>query len=316
MMFERVAVVGCGLIGRSWAIAFARAGYEVALHDPVAGASTVSLGVIRGLVADLAAAGMIDEDAQVIMNRIREAGDLASAVADAIWVQESAPERVDLKRELWSSLDALAPAAAILASSTSAILPSKFTDHLARRGRCLVAHPLNPPYLIPAVELCPAPWTTPETMLAAETRLRGMGQRVIVLRREIEGFVMNRLQAALVEEAMKLVAADICGPEEVDIALRDGLALRWSFMGPFETGDLNAPGGIRDYIARYHGVFDSVAATPLARPDWTGRLLDRVEEARSLRLRRDEIAHRQRWRDRRLMALARHKREARDDIGD
>ena len=143
--------------------------------------------------------------------------------------------------------------------------------------------------------------------LRAETVMRGLGHSVIRLAREIEGFVMNRLQAALVEEAMKLVAAGICTAEEVDIGLRDGLALRWCFAGPFEVGDLNAPGGIRDYVVRYKNVFDSVLASALPRPDWTGPVLDEIEASRRLRLLAEEIAHRQRWRDRRLMALVRHK---------
>jgi 3-hydroxyacyl-CoA dehydrogenase len=145
---------------------------------------------------------------------------------------------------------------------------------------------------------------------AAEV-MRGIGQSVIRMTREIDGFVMNRLQAALVEEAFKLVAEGYCGVEDVDVGLKDGLALRWALMGPFETIDLNAPGGVRDYVARFRGVFDAFVATGLPRPDWTGPVLDTVEAARAERLPRDPgaLAERQRWRDRRLMALAAHKRE-------
>ena len=192
-------------------------------------------------------------------------------------MQENAPERVEVKRALWAEMDRLAPADAILASSTSALLPSRFTEGLKGRRRCLVCHPLNPPYVIPAVELVPAPWTAPEAMTRAADVMRAIGEVPIVMRKEIEGFVMNRLQAALVEEAFKLVAGGYCDAEDVDIGLREGLALRWSFMGPFETGDLNAPGGIRDYATRYRGVFDSVLASALPRPDWSGPVLDEIE---------------------------------------
>lgn len=316
-MGEVCAIVGCGLIGRAWAIDFARAGWQVRLFDPVEGAVPAALAAIDGLLADLVENGLLDAEAKATTRaRLEPASSLEAALAGAAWVQESAPEKLELKRELWCELDRLATAEAVLASSTSAILPSRFTEDLAGRARCLVAHPLNPPYLIPAVELCPAPWTSVDTLLRAETVMRGLGHSVIRLAREIDGFVMNRLQAALVEEAFKLVAAGICTAEEVDIGLRDGLALRWCFAGPFEVGDLNAPGGIRDYVTRYRSVFDSVLASALPRPDWTGPVLDEIEASRRLRLLAAEIAYRQRWRDRRLMALLAHKRQASQTIGD
>jgi 3-hydroxyacyl-CoA dehydrogenase len=315
---ERIcAVIGTGLIGRAWAIDFARGGWRVRLFDPVEGAVEAALSTINRLLADLVENGLLDESARAAARaRLDPVGSLEAALADAAWVQENAPERLELKKELWAELDRLAAAETVLASSTSAILPSLFTEALPGRGRCLVAHPLNPPYLIPAVELCPAPWTTMETILAAEEVMRGLGHSVIRLAREIDGFVMNRLQAALVEEAFKLVSEGICTAEEVDIGLRDGLALRWCFAGPFEVGDLHAPGGIRDYVLRYRSVFDSVLKSSLPRPDWTGPVLDEIEQSRRLRLLAEEIAHRQRWRDRRLMALLRHKREASETIGD
>ncbi|BCX18356.1 MAG: 3-hydroxyacyl-CoA dehydrogenase [Geminicoccaceae bacterium] len=316
-MGEVCAIVGCGLIGRAWAIDFARAGWQVRLFDPVEGAVPAALAAIDGLLADLVENGLLDAEAKAATRaRLEPASSLEAALAGAAWVQESAPEKLELKRELWCELDRLATAEAVLASSTSAILPSRFTEDLAGRARCLVVHPLNPPYLVPAVELCPAPWTSMDTLLRAETVMRGLGHSVIRLAREIDGFVMNRLQAALVEEAFKLVAAGICTAEEVDIGLRDGLALRWCFAGPFEVGDLNAPGGIRDYVTRYRSVFDSVLASALPRPDWTGPVLDEIEASRRLRLLAAEIAHRQRWRDRRLMALLAHKRQASATIGD
>ncbi len=316
-MGEVCAIVGCGLIGRAWAIDFARAGWQVRLFDPVEGAVPAALAAIDGLLADLADNGLLDAEAKAATRvRLEPASSLDAALAGAAWVQENAPEKLELKRELWRELDRLAAAEAVLASSTSAILPSRFTEDLPGRARCLVAHPLNPPYLIPAVELCPAPWTSMQTLLRAETVMRGLGHSVIRLAREIDGFVMNRLQAALVEEAFKLVAAGICTAEEVDVGLRDGLALRWCFAGPFEVGDLNAPGGIRDYVTRYRSVFDSVLASALPRPDWTGPVLDEIEASRRLRLLAAEIAHRQRWRDRRLMALLAHKRQASATIGD
>ena len=150
----------------------------------------------------------------------------------------------------------MAPADAVLASSTSALLPSSFTEDLDGRHRCLVVHPINPPYLIPAVEIVPSPWTDAGTM--ERTTAVMMQGRPCAHRdeAELDGFVMNRLQGALLEEAFRLVADGYASVEDVDIGVRDGLALRWSFMGPFETIDLNAPGGVRDYVERYQGIYE------------------------------------------------------------
>jgi 3-hydroxyacyl-CoA dehydrogenase len=308
---RKVALIGAGLIGRAWAIAFARAGWSVALFDPDADAAERAVGTIVDLLDDLATHDLLDgQKPGAVVARIAIASSRAEALDGAIWMQENAPEDLEIKRGLWQELDADAPADAILASSTSALVPSLFTEGLAGRGRCLVAHPLNPPYLIPAVELVPAPWTEPATMERAAELMRSIGQSPIVMRRELDGFVMNRLQGALLEEAFRLVADGHCTVEEVDVGLREGLALRWSFMGPFETIDLNAPGGVRDYVARYGPIYERVAASLGARPDWTGPLLDRIEEERRAQLPASALEERQRWRDRRLMALAAHKRKA------
>ncbi len=311
-----VAVVGCGLIGRAWAIAFARAGWQVRLWDPVAEAPGAALATIDGLLADLDAQAMLEgEAAPAVRARVLAVPTLGEALAGAAWVQENAPESVEVKRPLWAELDRLAAPEAVLASSTSAIVPSLFTEALAGRARCLTCHPLNPPYLVPAVELVPAPWTSPATMARAEAVMRAVGQSPIVMRRELDGFVMNRLQGALLEEAFRLVADGYCTAEDVDVGLRDGLALRWSFMGPFETIDLNAPEGVRDYVARYQRIYERLFPSMQRRADWAGPVLETVERDRRSRLPAGHLAERQRWRDRCLMALLRHKRRVARDIG-
>ncbi len=185
-------------------------------------------------------------------------------------VQENTPEDVETKRRVFAELDRLADPEAVLASSTSAILPSIFSEGLKGRGRCLVAHPINPPYLVPAVEIVPAPWTEREAVERAAALLEGAGHAPIVMAREIDGFVVNRLQGALLEEAFRLVADGYATTEDVDVAIREGLALRWSFMGPFETIDLNAPGGVRDYAERYQHIYARIFPSTQRRVDWTG----------------------------------------------
>ena len=312
----RTAVVGCGFVGRAWAISFARAGHEVRMWDADAAAVTAALDVIDGVLPDLQANGLLDGQApDAVRARLRPVAELAAALADVDYVQENTPEKVEVKRLVFADLDRHAPDAAVLASSTSALLPSAFVEHIPGRARALVCHPINPPYLIPAVEVCPSPWTSPETVRKAADFLRSCGQAPLVMKREIDGFIMNRLQGALLEEAFRLVADGVAGVEDVDIGLRDGLALRWSFMGPFETIDLNAPGGVRDYAERYQGLYAGIFPSVQRRVDWTGPVMDRVEADRRDRLGADRLAERQIWRDRRLMALLAHKRKADDDVG-
>jgi L-gulonate 3-dehydrogenase len=312
----RVAIIGSGFIGRAWAITFARAGHEVALWDQVRGAPVRALEFIESMAPDLAANDLLGGATPLmLLARLRIENDLTSAVAGADHVQESAPEDLDVKKQLFIELDRLTPQNAILASSSSALLPSRFTQDLPGRHRCLVIHPINPPYLIPAAEIVPAPWTSPEIVERARAFLVAAGQAPIVMKREIDGFVMNRMQGALLEEAFRLVADGYATVEDVDVGIREGLALRWSFIGPFETIDLNAPDGVRDYVERYQGIYANLFGQMQRRVDWAGPVLIEVERIRRAKLPADQLGERQRWRDRRLMALAAHKRRASREIG-
>ena len=313
-MGEPVAIVGCGLVGRAWAIVFARAGHEVRLWDERPEACTAARDFAGEMLPELERLGLIPCRADAALSRIRVTPDLAEALDGAVHVQESTFEDLAVKRAVFARLDALAGADAVIASSSSALLPSAISEGLPGRHRCVVAHPINPAYLVPAVELVPAPWTDPALMARTARLLAAAGMTPMTMRREIDGFIMNRLQGALLHEAFRLVAEGFASAEDVDIGLREGLALRWSFIGPFETIDLNAPGGVRDYVARYAGIYENLSGQPAA--DWTGEALDRIEAERRARLPEDGLAARQVWRDRRLMALAAHKREAARDIGD
>ena len=311
-----VAVVGSGFIGRAWAIAFARAGHDVALWDEDRDAPKRAIDFVGCMAPDLAAHDLLNgATPEALVARLHIETDLVAALDGADHVQENAPERLDVKLALFAELDRLAPKHAIIASSSSALLPSAFTAGLAGRHRCLVIHPINPPYLIPAAEIVPAPWTSAETIERARAFLLDVGQAPIVMKREIDGFVMNRLQGALLEEAFRLVADGYASAEDVDVGLREGLALRWSFMGPFETIDLNAPGGVRDYVERYQGIYVNLFAQMQRRVDWAGPVLAEIEKERRAKAPIKALAARQRWRDRRLMALAAHKRRAAREIG-
>jgi L-gulonate 3-dehydrogenase len=312
----RIAIVGSGFIGRAWAISFARAGIDVAMWDQSPAATDGALDYIAGVLGDLEAHDLLNRQApDAVMGRISVTPDLSAALKGASHVQENTPEKRDVKRAVFSLIDGLAEPDAVIASSSSALLPSTFTDHLAGRHRCLVVHPINPPYLIPAAEVVPAPWTSPETVERARALLVAAGHAPLVMRKELDGFIMNRLQGALLEEAFRLVADGYASIEDVDIGIRDGLALRWSFMGPFETIDLNAPAGVRDYVERYQGIYENLFSQMQRRVDWAGPVLETVETDRRKRLPADRLAERQLWRDRRLMALAAHKKVSDEEIG-
>jgi 3-hydroxyacyl-CoA dehydrogenase len=302
-----VAIVGAGLIGRAWAVVFARGGFDVRIYDSDARACETACRFVAEAAAELNAFGLLAESADALAARVQIARELGAAVADCVLVQENVPERLELKRQLFAELDRLAPPDTVLASSSSAIPASRFTDSLAGRARCLIAHPVNPPHLVPLVELVPAPWTAPEAVARARAILSACGMVPVDVRREIDGFVLNRLQGALLREAFTLVAQGVIDVADCDRVVRDGLGLRWAFMGPFETIDLNAPGGVRDYVARYGPAYARMwqEATPPAA--WDEPLIARIEDERRRLLPADQLQARARWRDRRLMALLAHR---------
>jgi 3-hydroxyacyl-CoA dehydrogenase len=313
---SKIAIIGSGLVGRSWAISFARAGHDAYLWDAQQGAAETAIAYIGQILPDLQANDLLrGSTPEEVLSRLHIADTVDGALKGAIYAQESTPERVEVKREVYARLDAAADPDTILASSTTALLPSSFTEGLKGAARCIVAHPINPPYVIPAVEVVPAPWTSPEVVEKTAALLRSIGHVPVVMRKELDGFLVNRLQGALLHEAFRLVAEGYAGVEDIDACLRDGLALRWSFIGPFETIDLNAPGGVRDYVARYGPAFARIAAgvQPI---DWTGEVLDKVEGQRRKLLAQEGLAARTAWRDRRLMALAAHKQKAGREIAE
>jgi 3-hydroxyacyl-CoA dehydrogenase len=311
----KIAIIGSGLVGRSWAISFSRAGHDAYLWDSQQGAGEAAIAYIASILPDLHANDLLrGSTPDQVLARLHVVTTAEEALAGAVYAQESTPELLDVKRAVYARLDALADPATILASSTTALLPSSFTEGLKGAGRCIVAHPINPPYVIPAVEVVPSPWTRPEVVTETADLLRSVGHVPVVMQKELDGFLVNRLQGALLHEAFRLVAEGYAGTEDIDACLREGLALRWSFIGPFETIDLNAPGGVRDYVARYGPAFARMAegARPIA---WSGALLDQVESERRAALPAAALAARQAWRDRRLMALAAHKQKAGKEIG-
>lgn len=302
MTVNTVAIVGSGLIGRAWAMIFSRAGYAVRLYDAKEGVAAAAVGLCAEGLKGLAAAGLCEDPAGAA-SRISAAKTLAEALEGVALVQENGPEVVDIKRVIFSELDRLAPPEAILASSSSAIRISLFASELKGRARCLIAHPVNPPHLVPIVELSGADFTDPDVVARARKIYAEIGQVPITVLKEVEGFIVNRLQGALLAEAFRLVHEGYVTPEDLDKTVKDGLGLRWSFMGPFETIELNAPGGIPDYCARFTGFYKSLAAEPPAPSVYdTPRVAEQWTPA-------PDLAAKMKWRDEKLAALVAHKKK-------
>jgi 3-hydroxyacyl-CoA dehydrogenase len=308
---RHVAIVGTGLIGRAWAAIFARAGWNVRLSDPHIPTLKAAPRLIRDELHALARHGLAD-DPDGAVARISVAGSLRDAVMDVEFVQENGPEKVEDKRAIFAQLDRLAPPNALLVSSTSAITASRFTETLPGRARCLVGHPVNPPHLVPLVELCGAPWTSVDAINRARTLYREIGRVPVTINREINGFVLNRLQGALLAEAFRLVGEGYISAEDLDHTMKDGLGLRWSFLGPFETIELNAPGGIPDYCARYTGFYKELASAAAGPEVYQSPNVDRVIAAWPHQPTPERLAALTQRRNDRLAALAAHKAKPND----
>ncbi|HEX4766487.1 MAG TPA: 3-hydroxyacyl-CoA dehydrogenase [Lichenihabitans sp.] len=305
----RVALVGAGVVGSSWSLVFARAGFEVAVYDIDLASAERAVGFVREALAGFEAQGQrAAEPVDDILARIKPTARLEDALAGVDYVQESAPERVEIKIELYKTLDRIAGPGAVLASSTSGLPASAFTEGLQHRRRCLVVHPINPPHLIPLVEIVPAPWTEAHAVQRSTELMRRVGQSPIRLHREINGFVVNRLQSALLGEAFRLVEDGIVTADDVDRAVSDGLGLRWCFMGPFETIDLNAKAGVAEYCRNLGPMYYGLAKEQADPRPWTTALVETVERQLRSRTPADAIASRQRWRDDYLAKLALFKR--------
>lgn len=313
-MPERVAIVGCGLVGSAWALVFARAGWQVRLHDEEASQLATAEDRIAANARELVRHELL-EDAPSVLARIESRPGLEDALEDVSYVQESVFENADVKRTLYRRLDAVVGSGTIIGSSSSGIPASVFTEGLECGSRCLIAHPINPPYVIPLVEICPAPWTDPASVDRVAALMSEAGMTPVRIAREIDGFIANRLQAALLWEAFRLLEGGYASAEDIDRTISAGLGRRWAFIGPFETIDLNAPRGLADYAARLApGFFEFVKQGEPAEPLSTEVVATAHDECRS-RVAESELPARQAWRDRRLMALAAHLKRARGEIG-
>ena len=299
---HRVALVGLGTIGRGWAVLFAKAGFEVATYDPDPATFAEARAAIGTTLADMNSFGLIADPVEALA-RIQPAANTAAAVDGAFFVQESAPERIALKQATLRELDRLIAPDAILSSSCSSLAPDDIFEGVERPGRCIVAHPFNPPHLVPLVELLPSSSTTPAALEATRALMLRLGQTPVVIRKAVPGYVANRLQAAIVNEAMHLVGEGVISAADLDLCMTEALGRRWAFLGPFETMDLNADDGIAGYARNFRHAYEAMGSDLNVAGPWTDDALAQVVAARRSDAPLDLLKARREWRDRLLMKM-------------
>jgi L-gulonate 3-dehydrogenase len=306
----KVACIGAGLVGSAWAVVFARGGCDVAIYDSGGkDAYARALAAIVQTLTLLEQSALLADPAATILARIRFADSLADAVADVAHVQESVKEDVDIKRAVFKAIAKQAPADAVLASSTSAIAGSLFLD-IAGADRALVAHPVNPPSLIPLVELCGTPQTSQATIDRTDAFMASLGMKPVRLNREIDGFLLNRLQYTLVAEAMHLVGEGYCSAADIDRVVTDGLALRWSTIGPFAVAHLNATGGFQDFVDKLGGMMKHMGKSARTAYEWPTELVPSIHAEMAARVPLEALQDRQKWRDANILATRKMQEEA------
>ncbi|XP_051881529.1 lambda-crystallin homolog [Pristis pectinata] len=305
-----ILIVGSGIVGRNWAMVFTSAGYRVSLYDTVHQQVICAIASIRQQLNEFERngnlRGIFKPKEQMLL--ISACSDLAQAVEGAILIQECVPENLELKRKVFQELDELMNDDVILSSSTSCLLPSKLFSGLKHVKQCIVSHPVNPTYYIPLVELVPHPETHPAVLEQTYTLMKDIGQSPVKLTKEIDGFVLNRIQYAIIGESWRLVKDGVLSPEDVDLVMSAGLGMRYAFMGPFETLHLNAE-GLKSYCERYDEGLKRVLSSFGPVPEFSGEVMEKINQAMSQKTPSDpeSLNARRLWRDAHLAALAKLK---------
>ena len=300
-MPKRIAVIGAGTIGASWAAYFLARGFEVAAYDPSPNGETFARRFIDNAWPALEQLKVVQPGAD--RKRFEFFSDPAAAAKGAAFVQESGPEREDLKIELFATLDVAAPPETVIASSSSGLLISRVTVKCKHPQRCVIGHPFNPPHLIPLVEVVGGAKTSPEAIAKAMYFYSEIGKHPIHIKKEVRGHVANRLQAALWREAIHLVSEGVVSVADADAAVAYGPGLRWALMGPSLIFHLaGGEGGMTHFMAHIGGPMQSWMddlGTPQLTPQTQQKIIDGVAKEAAGR----SISDLQRWRDRKLIEI-------------
>ena len=294
------AALGSGVIGSGWIARALAHGLDVVAWDPAPDAEAALRQRVANAWPALQKAGLVPGASQ---ERLKFVDTIEECVRDADFIQESAPERLDLKCELHARISAAAKPNALIGSSTSGLLPSEFYADATHPERCVVGHPFNPVYLLPLVEVVGGQKTDPAAIQAAIAVYRSLGMRPLHVRKEVPGFIADRLLEALWREALHLVNDGVASTGEIDDAIRFGAGLRWSFMGTFLTYTLaGGNAGMRHFMAQF-GPALQLPWTYLPAPELTESLIDKVVEGTAEQQGNRSIAELERYRDDCLLAV-------------
>jgi len=302
-MTKRIAVIGAGTIGASWAAYFLARGFEVSAYDPAPNGEDFARRFIDNAWPTLKKLKAVQAGAD--RKRLSFFKDPATAAKGAAFVQESGPEREDVKIELFAAIDGAAPADSVIASSSSGLLISRVTTKCRHPERCVIGHPFNPPHLIPLVEVVGGAKTSPDAVIKAMNFYRGIGKHPIHIKKEVLGHAANRLQMALWREAIHLVMEGVVSVADADAAIAYGPGLRWALMGPhlcFHMG--GGDGGMKHYMEHLGPANQSWMddlGTPRLDAKTQKAIIDGVTEEAAGRS-MDDL---RRWRDRKLIEILR-----------
>ena len=310
---NKIGICGAGLIGASWAIGFANAGFKSFVHDSNQDSLKNFEKISDQLLQDIKIL-----DPKVVPEKIKSniilGCNIEEICKDSILIQESIIEDLEPKKQIFKELDKLSSKQTILASSSSYLLISKISELVEHRNRCINAHPALPPHVVPFVEVVGSNHTSKEIVQSAINIYKRANYAAIVVNKETEGFVLNRLQGALLNEAVRLHEGGYASMEDIDIALKHALGIRWAFMGPFEIMDLNAPEGIKDSFTRYKSGIQNLAKEQNSVPDYSEEYLNKLEFEQRNRLSYSERSIRIEKRNKMIALIRKLKLELGEDI--
>ncbi|UNM96390.1 3-hydroxyacyl-CoA dehydrogenase [Ignatzschineria rhizosphaerae] len=305
-----VVVVGGGSIGISFTLLFAKSNIDIALYEPDLDRFNFIMQEIKLRIEDLENYDLLTISKETVLQRITLLNDLTELPNNAPdLVIECVPERLEIKQSIFSQLEILFSKETIFVSASSAIMMSKIAENLHNKTRCLIAHPGNPPHLIPIIELVPTPETALDVINKAKFLFESCGQIPVILNQEIEGFIFNRLQGAVLREAYCLVRDGIASVNDIDKVMTEGLGLRWSIVGPFETIDLNTRGGVVSHAEKMGPAYARMGAERGQKDPWTEDLVKDVNQQRRDILPMEDWDLRVRWRDEMIMKLLKERNQ-------
>jgi len=310
-IFKTVAVIGTGVIGRGWIRVFTRAGCRTRIYDAAQAQTHKALNWVEAdLKRDVSDDFISLKQAETCLSLISLHSNLDEALSGTEYVQESGPENLEIKQAIFSLMDKIAPPRVILASSTSALNIEDIAGSLKGAGRCFTAHPFNPPHILPAVEMMPTKDADPALFEQAMVFLKAVGQKPVRMNFFIPGYLANRIQAAVVREAIHLVQSGVADVEAVDTVIKDALGLRWAIFGNFGTNNTNADGGVREYYGRfgqaYVGLMKELNPNP---PSFTEEMIEQIGRGVDAMEGNATVSEICRWRDRMVLKIRKLKEQ-------